>query len=295
MNNILYHYTNITGMTGIINKKEDCISLWFTHSKFLNDSSEGYDIDRIYPVACKNLLLSGEIEETDYNELKEFVITDKRIFSFNDTDDKDSNSHFKEMPYDTYICSFSSDPDLLGMWRYYTKGETGLSIGLRKGLLSNSNLFKNNNKNRIGEFEVADVIYDENEKRYLVEEGIRRALRNPDAKNGVKGSLNSQLYKYRYIFKHPCFQTENEVRMMLFVPNDPSPLIKSGRNAYQISHRTSNGMLIPYIKLEFPKEALFSVLLSPLSSETNTISVAQYISTFKKNVRIEKSSLPVRF
>ena len=280
-------------MTGIINKKEDCISLWFTHSMFLNDSSEGIDIDRIYPTACKNLLLSGEIDETVFEELNQFVITDKRIFKLkNDTDTK---THIKELPYDTYICSFSRDPDSLEMWRYYTKGETGLSIGLRKGLLSNSDLFNKKHKNRIGTFEVADVIYNEQEKQYLVEEGIRRAIREPDIKNGLNGSLNSNLYKYRYTFKHPCFQSENEVRMMLFVPKDSSSFIKYGRSAFQISYRTSNGMLIPYIKLDFPKESLFSVLLSPLSSETNTISVEQYISPFKKNVRIEKSSLPMRF
>ena len=188
MNNYIYHYTNIAGMTGIINKKEDCISLWFTHSMFLNDSSEGYDIDRIYPVACKNLLLKGEINGTIYKELEPFKITDKRLFHFSDSAGK---CHLKELQYDTYICSLSCDPDSLEMWRYYTKGETGLSIGLRKGLLSNSDQFKKNNKDRIGEFEVADVIYDESKKQYLVEKGIREALRAPDSKNGLKGSLNS--------------------------------------------------------------------------------------------------------
>ena len=292
MNSFLYHYTNIVGMTGNKKKKEDCISLWFTHSMFLNDSSEGYDIDRVYPAACKNLLSNGEIDKKEYEELGKLKITDKFIFDFYDSD---RTLHIKELPYDTYICSLSYDPDSLGMWRYYTKGETGLSIGLNKGLLSNSASFKKNNENRIGKFEVADVIYDEKVKRYLVEEGIKNAIRNPDPQNGLRGSLNTNLYKYKYIFKHPCFQNENEVRMLLFVPKDPSSLIKYGQSPYKILYRTSNGMLIPYIKLSFPKETLFSVQLSPLSSETNIISVGQYISGFKKNVRIEKSSLPVRF
>ena len=51
---LLYHYTNIDGLRGILGPHDDNddVKLWFTNAGYLNDVSEGDELDRIYKKVC---------------------------------------------------------------------------------------------------------------------------------------------------------------------------------------------------------------------------------------------------
>lgn len=80
MSSFLYHYTSIQGMQGIIRKKEDHLTFWFTDYRFLNDISEGKELKRIFEICCDNLLKDRKISREDYELIKDFTFSDKSLF-----------------------------------------------------------------------------------------------------------------------------------------------------------------------------------------------------------------------
>ena len=60
---LLYHYTNIDGLRGILGPHDDNddVKLWFTNAVYLNDVSEGDELDRI-----KKFLMLDLIREALY-------------------------------------------------------------------------------------------------------------------------------------------------------------------------------------------------------------------------------------
>ena len=116
----IFHYTSPEGILGILNSK----SLFATDLNYLNDKSEG-----IYGLSLLqrelNSLLNGKklLEPYILREIKEAREDIKNSYLFH-----------------TYTISFSMDSDLLGMWNYYTKGNSirGYNIGFNVGKLLNN-------------------------------------------------------------------------------------------------------------------------------------------------------------
>jgi hypothetical protein len=104
----LYHYTNATGLLGILQEKE----LWASNALHLNDAQE---------VARGVNLLSDEVAK--------FIAA---AVSF-PTDMRESienlRQNFREAVEGPLIVSFSENPDQLGQWRAYCGSGNGFSIG----------------------------------------------------------------------------------------------------------------------------------------------------------------------
>ena len=98
-------------------------------------------------------------------------------------------------------------------------------------------------------------------------------------------------------FKDSCFAIENEYRIVL-------PLYVNDDGTYmsledQPHHYEKNGILVPYIDLEFPRECLLSIGLSPTVDDEMAIKSILRVGAKYENLRdranIVKSVIPVRY
>lgn len=101
---LLYHYTDVRGIEGIINNEE----LWLTEYGYLNDSSEG-----VYGIEIfKEVIGPGVFR--DYNLFRDrFDYKGDFVDVVNSISRKDG----------VYCCSFTSEGNLLSQWRGYCPGE----------------------------------------------------------------------------------------------------------------------------------------------------------------------------
>ena len=79
---LLYHYTNINGLLGILRPQSRDIKLWFTDVRYQNDISEGKELTRIYKKVCKTMKARGEISEEDYKEIVSIKFNNKRPIAY---------------------------------------------------------------------------------------------------------------------------------------------------------------------------------------------------------------------
>ncbi|PTQ65047.1 Protein of unknown function (DUF2971) [Nitrosomonas oligotropha] len=102
---MLYHYTSLAGLIGVINNK----SIWASHCEFLNDSNEFSHALSFAKGYSSNIFM-----EDDYLAVFGWVVRD---------------SLEKMQKHDVFVCSFSEKPDLLSQWRGYCPQGSGICIG----------------------------------------------------------------------------------------------------------------------------------------------------------------------
>jgi hypothetical protein len=134
---LLYHYTTQTGLLGILESK----SIWATHSRHLNDSSELQLGIEMFKVALADLRLSPEtLSRTGFGQLPP-----KKVGEIEGILREVAESMIKGMATaETFVASFfeglngpSDGPlgdlgDTLEQWRAYSGGAGGFSIGFDK-------------------------------------------------------------------------------------------------------------------------------------------------------------------
>tara|TARA_R110002033_G_scaffold121307_1_gene164274 strand:+ start:5331 stop:5984 length:654 start_codon:yes stop_codon:yes gene_type:complete len=108
---MLYHYTSLDGLIGIINGN----SVWASHCKYLNDSVE-YIHALNFPVSFSNNIYIDD----DY--LAPFGLSIRKALD-------------KMVHKNIYISSFSEKPDLLSQWRGYCPPGRGICIGFKHDIL----------------------------------------------------------------------------------------------------------------------------------------------------------------
>lgn len=239
----LFHYTNQSGLLGIINDSE----IWATHTQYLNDAREfRHAIDLIKDELAKMML---EPFYCDHAELLRFM--------------KDALVGIETI--NVCVCSFSAKGDVLSQWRAYGGRSSGFAVGFSGPFLKQ--VCKQLN------FWLVPVQYSELAQRSLLrtlledvfEENLAasRKLGNgrkqgdgdeePDFRTG--GNLVAYLNRYAPILKHESFSEEEEWRIIT------RPLSCAfDRFAY----RTGTSMLVPYYRI-------------PLTSEANGIKINELI------------------
>ena len=300
---LLYHYTNIDGLRGILGPHDDNddVKLWFTNAGYLNDVSEGDELDRIYKKVCIEMKDCGEICEEEYKEISD-VRFNKRGIIYTSRDDK-TGKNMKCFNYGkttAYICCFCRNGDSLNMWRYYTKNNTGCAICFIDDRLK---IHKEREQfmpkdTAVGKFEVCHVTYDDAEKEKIIHSEIQKILRDLDEAQiprvgNLKKAVTRKLSQYEFKFKDACFSSEEEVRAIYYVPNNNNDLPEKRKN--KIKYRSAQGLVVPYIEINFPREIMREVCIAPNASEEAVASIKNYLETENYNVPAKQSKLPVRF
>jgi Protein of unknown function (DUF2971) len=242
----IYHYTDVNGLLGIINKK----TLWATDIHYLNDSSE-----YLYGLEKYNQVIQNRPDKDDH------------ILQTNGNDST------------RYAICFSSEPNLLSQWRAYAEDGYGYCIGFdAKAVMSDvskTTIYPRLESVRYGEEKISEYINSELDlietrfgdlknstdefARYQLDFFERLSYETEDDYETRKDLLHKGHYRYlntdrdiriREIkegiigfCKHPGFLEEFEIRILLNIYGTEI-----------LNYRKNNGILIPYFEVKIKSE-----------------------------------------
>lgn len=259
----LHHYTSVAGLYGVASTRQ----LWASNAYYLNDSSEILGaIDFTKTVAMR-------ISEESDGEQKELLNQLVNWLSF-------LNS-----PQGIYVFSLSEQKNDLTQWRAYTPYGKGVTMS-----------FSANQVKEIARHNECRIIrcqYSNETKKQLADRIVRKTIETWSNVNiDLTKAHPSQKYhplfeelKGNYLtafasFKDQRFSSENEWRL---VPKHLPSLTED-----KIDYRLGASILIPYLKLEFPKKSpLFDqIWVGP--TEHNNLSM-HAIAAFMSKYELVKS------
>ena len=285
----IFHYTSPGGFNGIISHH----TLRFTDRNYLNDYTEGrYVMGLCLRSRCSSLLpkkyrrFFKEKCEAVYNN----PASKKRL---------------------VYQCSFSTAGDNLALWNYYTKGEgiKGYNLCFSAHDLKSSLKTGEPKSGRNTKVTCGMVIYNTKKqigiiKRVISEFSEVIIQEGADISN-CEIAIELLVEKLLFVgafFKAPCFEHEKEYRMIV----QPFAEWSSETNSVYFSNLgksaatyEKNGLLIPYVDIEFPQNALKGITSSPTLDFTevqaNLRNALRIYGYAEKTIDIHPSQIPVRY
>lgn len=190
-----------------------------------------------------------------------------------------------------YITSFSNIPDQLNMWGMYASNGNGCAIGFDYNILLKS--YDAIMKCIYGEKNIDNTLSSFLE---LCNNGsISQITNTQDNKNTFEKTLNQirdNLTNITVISsclaaKHEAFINEQETRC----------IVKCLDNKL-IKFRAKNGILIPFLEIMIPKEALTSITIGPTNKSALAIQSIRYFLTKRgydlNQVKLITSKIPYR-
>ena len=236
-----YHFTSCAGLYGMLKectKDNPYLTMWATHSSFMNDSSE-YEYGRDM---CIKVFETYEKNENIYK-------TERSIFK----DGKKQISDFltKEAPF---LISLSKNTESAAMWSMYSANGSGIAL---KFDIATINRYIEQHKGRIT---LSECIYHKTVNDILKEHGayihvlhnIIYAQINKSSDNGLPDALLVDLASQ---IKHASYAYENEHRIVID---------KGDKN---IKFRMRDNVIIPYIEVKLPIEALWGIVIGPTAND----------------------------
>lgn len=200
--------------------------------------------------------------------------------------------------YDSFVISFSLSRDSLVMWNYYTKGNDLLGYNIEfdvAKLRKTIGLLKSDTKEKFDGIKARDgkVIYKLSDQKKLIYEVIRQFDNvNPNIKPYL---IARKLWEIGRFIKKECFAHENEYRFLFSFIHDHTGKRTPASDEYHIM----KGLLIPYQKAVFDKNAITGITCSPsLESEKAKLGVecllrfSQYEGICNN---IMMSEIPIRY
>ena len=269
----IYHYTTIEALTNgiIVNNaiKDKEICLWASNCEYMNDPDEvktGYQfLNKIIGSYLDNKENLPYVSEYDY------TIKDK-----------------------IFITSFSTQNDSLPMSRMYGKDGKGIALGIDKEIITK--VYKPliykciyNSDKHIREISQIlkskkitrdSNIYDSEELKKGLEKILETAI------SGIIGVINDIVTTLAYsifLVKNKDYSYEDEIRLYTIAEEN-------------IAFRCKNDLIIPYINVFLPKEALKEIWIGPTNDLNRTNKSLRTFLDAKgfNNVKIFKSNIHYR-
>jgi hypothetical protein len=266
---LLYHYTSVQGVRGILTSK----SLWASLLHFMNDSKEW-----LYALDLVRQHLSAKIN----------LRSDKNWFAFI-ADLIESVGRIEGLN----ICVFSltAMPNQLSQWRAYCPPEGGYNISFNVSTLRQ-------HLHRLG-FQLMKCVYDSVLQSQIIEVIVNQVIGEvgelPDDAainvqvNVALRKLSEQLAVVAPILKHPDFKEEQEWRAFSLVKANDS----------KMDYRIKGSIVIPHcvLKIETPewKFPIWSVTVGPHAHQKLAMRGLQAIVLQTAlNMRVTMSTTPLR-
>lgn len=265
----IYHYTSPYGLKSIIENKK----IWFSDIKFMNDERE---ILYTYDLVVKCL---GNL--TDIN--KEF--SNHILNYYNNIKNLNKNPY----KHSFFISCFSTDNDNLSLWNNYTKNENkiGYCIEFDSKFIEDY-IEKLNLDFDTSMIEQREVIYNKEEQINLISQALHLIDQQDDDILMKCFTFNSIIYDYCTFFKHPSFKVEKEYRIIIPDFHTVKPLT-----------RIVNGLIVPYVEIDFKEERVKSITLSPTNKQNIAIDgIESLLSISNYNLSLDniyKSQIPLRY
>lgn len=224
---LVYHYTNGAGVLGIASTG----SVWATHARFLNDSSEVHS----------SFTYAASLLHSKYREAHPDLV--------------EGIDHFVKYVREAgritpniFLACFSEAPDLLSQWRGYGGGGGQAALGFNMDELRQRAEHKG--------WRLERCVYDLGERYTSMTVLLERAIqyfsenlhdtRDASRERKLFDMLYSQVLHISPTFKNSAFAEEKEWRLI-------SPVTSVGAGA-NVKFRSGKSSLVPYIEFELPRE-----------------------------------------
>ena len=207
------------------------------------------------------------------------------------------NKQFSRYSFrDYFLTSFSGNKDNLSMWNMYAANGKGCAIGFKAEylLLNNNSLYDFwvpcvYNRNDAKEL-LASKLYPINQFQVKVRFPPSRS--NDSSNIAITTEEKEMLKENVYIetclsCKNDAFHEENEYRCVI-----------QNKDPKDICFREKNGIVVPYVEVKIPKEAIAEIIIGPTNkSELTSYSVLNMLKTKEydwENINIFTSMIPYR-
>jgi len=186
---ILYHYTTVKGLTGILEDKK----IWATNINHLNDSEE----------------YNGSLSKLT-KQIKSLTILPNYAFLYDDVLEL-----LKEYSHHIYVCSFSEKKDDLSQWRAYSSYGNGFSIGFNRLKLD-----------KLKQVTLGKCIYKPEEQDAKIKSTIdklKSVVINNEGQDNPGRIINDIMEKFVMCApynKHNAFGEESEWRIVTYVHDE---------------------------------------------------------------------------
>ncbi len=266
---LLWHYTNLAGLLGIIEHQE----LWATDLRYLNDSTEfKYGLERVLAVLRQRDDRYGDVADL-FEEIADAVETIIQAF----------------------VVCFSTHHDNLSLWRGY--GHQGYALGFERDKLEQ--YFGVSPFVEIFPPRLQQIAYKQGLQESLVDAVLaqHRIEPDPDTDGGAANiPLIMHLYLLTGALKHPAFRDEGEIRLTF-----SRDIEDTGSD---VKFREGKLGPTPYLPLPLTdsagvfKEALLRKIVvgpTPYPSEAER-GVRQFLETRGlRDVKVTSSEVPLRW
>ena len=227
-NGILYHYTSVEGMIGIIESNV----IFATSFPFLNDSSEIVYGRRL----AKNILINKITTEKDDITKKIY----EECLNLNGVDKKR-----------IYITCFCEKGNLLSQWRGYGQSGNGFSVGLESNKMNR--MYR---KSPYDEVYVKKVIYDLKTQTKTINKYLEHAVMYAKSKKitdiaeikKIAKLTDWEIDKHSAFFKDEAFSEEKEWRAVYYGSSKGESL--------ETKFRGKSNRIVDYKEFSFSPDAL---------------------------------------
>lgn len=160
-----------------------------------------------------------------------------------------------------YVCSFSSEGDLLSQWRAYARDGTGVAIGFNADYFPNSGKLPHLSASLDNSITTLPVIYTEAEQESFIDASLTKCLKalkgkDDDEKSSILAGAAYELNGQSTIYKNPAFAEEKEWRIIhipFITGNLDTNETKVQLAISEMHHRVSAERIITYFEYDFAK------------------------------------------
>lgn len=300
INSILYHYTSIYGLKGIIENKE----LWVTGMDYLNDSKERRYILEYLQYIIKKLKENNKIELVGCLEyvlwgiklfFKEDLFEDVEIYS---VIRKYVTNNLIRRLNNSYVLSLSKNSDSLTLWGNYSNNE-GYNIGFDKNSLIDT--FINSNSTQYSQPLHGDVLYKGKEHAedicleeiiMEIEEYYKKCIEYGISREKIVCGLIGNMIYIGLFIKQKEFMNEEEYRVVFLREN----YFEEG---FRTEFRIKDSSFIPFIRVPFNESDIKSITVGPNNKSDITENGLKALLEEKgfnlEEIEINKSNIPLRY
>lgn len=247
---ILYHYTTLEGLLGIIGSK----TLWATDAEFLNDAQEMQfgrpEVHRALLDRAESLWPEGSDPESDASpDLQDDCSRAAAIRSAAAELYPEPGPFARYGRHAAYVACFCEEGDLLSQWRGYSSGG-GYALGFDLGGLCEVQGPDADLMPRL-----VRVHYGVGRIMAVVGPVIGAIVHNGEADPGAQGGTEGRSLVFPTLagMKHPAFEEEREWRL----------IVAGGLSDKVVRFRQGAIAPTPYMALTFAPTALRRVVVGP--------------------------------
>lgn len=313
----IFHYTSIGGLEGILGQKK----LRFTNIKYMNDKDEiiaGIDsLAKLYDASEENRqeMYSTVFDCGTQTFVCCFSLEEDSLPMWNYYTKEVNNQGYNiELNVQKLIESILRENKALdgcnlsfGIVEYCKDNESQYSKTANNAMLTVIDAFISNIFLIITEGALANESSEMAQASLQDFKQVRANLENERKMsnlpvyfyNGESCSFEKNLFgDYLYFVKRHCFKPEREFRIVITVPDEHLAELKQ-QGVYKF--RSGNGILIPFLELDFALEAIKSITISPtMQSDLVELSLRDFLKFQSFQVEdytsfIRHSKIPVRF